>query len=112
MLFDYVETYHYMSIHHLHPKYNHDYMNRKNFPERSYITENSLDTNQDQLLREGIKYRLYTVLAGLHLFGARGVQTDVVVNSVYNYITLFSRVYCVWLPLYKQFRYESPLIYQ
>ena len=55
-------------------------MNSKNCSERSYIAVHSRDTDQDQLLRDSIKYRLYTVLTGLQLFGARGVQTDVVVN--------------------------------
>ena len=42
-------------------------MNRKDCPERSYITENSWDTNYHlQLLKEGIKYNLYIHL--LHEF--------------------------------------------
>ena len=57
MLFDYIKTYHYMFFH-LHPKYNHHYMNRKDYPKRSYITENSWNTHR-QLLKESIKYNLY-----------------------------------------------------
>ena len=69
MLFDYIETYHYMFLH-LHPNYNHHYMNRKTFPERSYITEYSWNTHH-QLLREGIKYNLYSHLCNIIRIASR-----------------------------------------